>query len=402
VSFALWAMFSKVDLIVVGKGRLVNPQPNVVVQPLETSIVQKINVQIGQVVRKGDLLATLDPTFAQADEAQLRTRLRSLDMQSASLNADLKGDLSVKRNPNDADSVLQAQLLGERQATYNAQLRKYDETVSRLKASLETNHRDLEVLSARLKSVREIEAMQEKLIAQNFGARVQLLQAQDRRLEVERDMLLTRNRENEVRSELAASEADRAAFIKGSRQKTMEDLLNTMRERDGINEQLSKADKRHKLVNLVAPEDGVVLDIAKLSPGSIVREAEAFFTLVPLGAQMEAEVQIDAADVGYIKAGDKAEIKLDAFPFQKHGGLEGKIRTISEDSFRRDAQNGASAESFYVSRVAYGGAKLKNMDRSRLLPGMSLTAEIVVGKRSVMSYLLWPLTKTISESLREP
>lgn len=406
VTFALWATFSEIDLVVVAKGRLVNPLPNVIVQPLETSIIQKINVQVGQVVKKGDLLATLDPTFTQADEAQLRTRLRSLDTQTAGLSAELAGAKAAVqpgRAPTDADSVLQANLTRERQANFRAQITKMDETLSRLKATLETNRRDQQVLNARLKSVLEIETMQEKLIAQNFGARLQLLQAQDKRLEVERDMLLTKNREQELKSELAAAEAEKSAFTKSWRQKTMEDLLSTSRDRDGVNEQLQKADKRHKLVNLTAPEDGVILEIAKLSPGSIVKEAEAFFTLVPLGAEMEAEVQIDSVDVGYIKIGDAVQLKLDAFPFQRHGGLEAKVRNISEDAFRRDAQSGGGLDAFYLGRITYGAARLKKMtDRSRLLPGMTLTAEIVVGKRSVMSYLLWPLTKTVSESIREP
>jgi HlyD family secretion protein len=91
VLFVAWATFSEVERIVITQGRLVNPLPNIVVQPLETSIIQRIEVRTGQVVRKGDVLATLDPTFAQADEAQLRTRLRSLDTQTRGLNDELSG-----------------------------------------------------------------------------------------------------------------------------------------------------------------------------------------------------------------------------------------------------------------------------------------------------------------------
>ena len=90
-TFILWASLSHVEKIVVAKGRLVNPQPNIVVQPLETSIIQRIEVRAGQVVKKGQLLATLDPTFTQADEAQLRARLASLDTQTAGLRAELAG-----------------------------------------------------------------------------------------------------------------------------------------------------------------------------------------------------------------------------------------------------------------------------------------------------------------------
>lgn len=397
----LWSTLSEIDMVVTARGRLINPMPNIVVQPLETAQIETINVRVGQVVKKGEVLATLDPTFTLADENQLRVRMKSLDTQVAAMRAELnlaKPGATGK----DADSVLQAQLTDERQANYAAQLARMEQTVKRLRATLETNRRDQQVLTARLRSVQEIETMQEKLIAQNFGARLQLLQAQDKRLEVERDMLLTKNREQELLSELAAQQSEQAAFMKGWRQKMMEDLLTTTRERDSLNEQLQKADRRHSMVQLVAPEDGVVLEIAKLSPGSVVRAAEAFFTLVPIGAQMEAEVQIDAADVGYVRTGDAAKLKLDTFPFQKHGALAAKVRTISEDAFRREAAQATGSDTYYMARVAYGNATLKQMARARLLPGMTVSAEIVVGKRSVISYLLWPLTKTVGESIREP
>lgn len=398
----LWAGLSEIDEVVVAGGRLINPLPNIVVQPLETSIVQAIDVRVGQIVKKGERLATLDPTFTQADEQQLRAKLRSLDTQSASLTTELAGTPGAAAGA-DADSQLQARLSTERRANYQAQLSKIEQNAARLRASLETNRRDQQVLATRLKSLREIETMQEKLVAQQYGARIRLLEAQEKRLEVERDQLLAKNREHEIVRELAAQEAEKSAFNKGWRQKTMEDMLSISRDRDAVTEQLQKADRRHQLVSLVAPADGVVLEIAKLSPGSIVREAEAFFTLVPLGARLEAEVQIDALDVGYIRTGAPVHVKFDAFPYQRHGDLAATVRTVSEDAFKRDSAAGAGLDAYYLSRIALGAGGLKRMrPQARLLPGMTLKAEIVVGRRSVLSYLLWPLTKALDESLREP
>ena len=183
----------------------------------------------------------------------------------------------------------------------------------------------------------------------------------------------------------------------------MEELLSVSRERDALKEQLQKIDRRHKLVTLVAPVDAVVLDILKLSPGSSVREAETFFTLVPLNVALEAEVYIDAQDIGYVKRDHPVHLKVDAYPFQRHGTLDAKIRTISEDAFRRGASDRAAPDVYYLSRIELGEATLKNMgDGARLLPGMTLSAEIVVGQRTIISYLAWPLLKGLSESAREP
>jgi HlyD family secretion protein len=331
--------------------------------------------------------------------------LRSLDTQTESLRAELSGKPVQPRGASDADALLQAQLAGERQANFEAQKLRMEQNVARLKAAIETNQRDQQVLAQRHKSLAEIEAMQEKLVAENFGAKMQLLEARDRRLEVERSMVMGRNKDAEMQRELAGAQAELAAFTRNWRQRAMEDLLAATRDRDGINEQLAKADLRNKLVQLTAPADAVVLEIGKVSPGSVARGTETMFTLVPLNAKLEAEVQVDSLDIGNIKKGDLSHIKLDAFPYQKHGMLDGKVTTISEDSFKRDqVRPGEGTNAYYLATVEWGpDSKLRKMEGSaRLLPGMTVTAEIVVGKRSVMSYLLWPLTKALDESLREP
>lgn len=401
VAFIAWASFSEVDLVVVARGRLVTHLPNIVVQPLETSIIQAIEVRPGQIVKKGERLAALDPTFSEADESQLRTRLVSLENQLQQLEIVLSG----KTGPGtgvDADSRLQERLSGERQANYGAQVRRLDETIARTRAALETGRRDQEGLASRVKVLKEMESMQEGLVEQKYAVRSRLLDAKDRLLEAERSLQVAKNREQELRRELSGLEAEKSSFQTGWRQKALEDLLAVTRERDSVSEQLQKADKRFKLVVLTSPSDAVVLDIAKLSQGSVAKAAEPLITLVPLGSDLEAEVQIDALDVGYVKIGDVVNIKLDAFPFQKHGTIPGELMRISEDAYRRESAT-AGLDAFYTGRVVLKEARIKNMsDKARLLPGMTATAEIVVGKRSIMSYVLWPMIKAMDESIREP
>ncbi|MCX7102152.1 MAG: HlyD family type I secretion periplasmic adaptor subunit [Methylobacter sp.] len=403
LSFLIWAIYSDLDRIVVAHGRLITPLPNILVQPLETSIVQSIDVRIGQVVKKGERLATLDPTFAQADEEQLRKQLSSLETQSKSLESELSGIKAPNNTNTDSDSRLQAELSTERLANFEAQLVKMKENIARLQATLATNRHDQQLLTEQVKPLLEIEGMQEKLVASSYGARIRLLEAQQKRQEVERNLQLSKNREQELKRELASLEAETIAFKKGWRQKMMEDMLSTSRDRNTVSEQLQKADKRRKLVILTSPSDAVVLEIAKLSLGSVAQGGSTFFTLVPLGTDLEAEVQVDAMDVGYVKLGDISRLKLDAFPFQRHGFLEGEVRTISEDAFRKETDPGQNLDAYYKSRIILSSLHLKKMpERARLLPGMTLTAEIVVGKRSVMSYLLWPLKRALDESMQEP
>lgn len=403
VTFFVWAWLSEVDMIVNAKGRLVTPLPNIVVQPLETSIIQTIEVRPGQVVKKGDRLATLDPTFAQADSSQLKSKLDSLNTQWASLDAELSGGKVEREGGESSDSKIQSRLAKERQASYGSQVRRQSESIARLRSSLETARRDEEGQLARVKGLKEMEVMTEDLVSKKLAVKSRLLDVRDRLMEAERGAELARNRQVEIRKELAALEAEKAAYETGWRQKLLEEMLAVSRERDAISDQLQKANLRQSRVVLSAPADAVVLEVAKLSPGSIVKEAEPFFTLVPISEVLEAEVQIDSLDMGYIKIGAKTNLKIDAYPFQKHGTLEGHLRTVSQDAFRRDASSAVVTDAYYGARIALPSAHLEEMPPgATLLPGMTLTAEILVGKRSVLSYLLWPLTKAAKESIREP
>jgi HlyD family secretion protein len=405
VCFLAWASFAEIDEVVKAQGRLATPLSNIVVQPIETSIIRSIDVRVGQVVKKGERLATLDPTDADADQAQLRLKFDSLDTQVKRLNAELAGKAApVETGTVSADTQLQDRLAGERRANFAAQVLRLNENIAKTRAALETNLRDQQVLGDRTRSLREVETMQERLVDQKFGAKVNLLDARNKRMEVERDYTLAKNQEPEIRRELAGLDAEKQAFVNGWRQKIMEDMLSLTRDRDATAEQLKKGSLRRDKVMLTAPVDAMVQDIAKLSQGSVAQAAEKMFTLVPLGTALDAEVQIDSLDVGHVKQGDVAHIKLDAFPFQKHGTLDARVRTLSEDAFKRDTPNPETGtDAYYVSRLDLGKDMLKNMDpHARLLPGMTLTAEIVVGKRTVLSYLLWPLTKGLDEAIREP
>lgn len=403
--FLVWSHFAEIDEVVKAQGRLATPSSNIVVQPIQTSIIRSIDVRIGQVVKKGQRLATLDPTDADADQAQLKLKFNSLDTQVKRLEAELAGQGAGTQAPGaTADTRLQDSLAQERRANFAAQAARIDQSIAKTRAALQTNLRDQQALGERTRSLREVEAMQERLLAQQYGAKVNLLEARNKRMEVERDFTLSQNQEPEIRRELAGLEAERRAFVNGWRQKIMEDMLSLTRDRDAIAEQMKKGSLRHDMVTMTAPVDAMVQDIAKLSQGSVAREAEQLFTLVPIGSALDAEVQIDSLDVGHVKPGDTVHIKLDAFPFQKHGTLEAKVRTLSEDAFKREnAMPGQGTDAYYVSRIDLGKTVLKNMEpHARLLPGMTLTAEIVVGKRTVLSYLLWPLTKGLDEAIREP
>ena len=396
----LWSYFSKIDEVISTRGRLVATLPNIVLQPIETSQIATLNVSVGQIVRKGEVLATLDPTVTGADLNQVKERLESLDSQVRRLEAERDGKVfSGSKNEHD---ILQGNLDTGRSEAFRAHITRLNENISRIKSSILNSDLEIKNLENRRQSLKEIETMNEQLVEKQFQSRKGLLEIRDKRLEIESTLLNVKNKENELKKELSGTEADRAAYVSEYRQKILEELVTTQRERDSLSEQLIKNQRRSSSITIEAPEDSVVLEVAKLSRGSVIREAEALVTLVPLNASLEAEVKIEASDISNVNVGDPVRVKIDAFPFQKHGIVEGKILRISQDTTSSSADDKKNTYGFYTGRVQLKEITLDNLNKPlKVLPGMTLTGEIVVGRRSVFSYIAYPIMKMKDEAIRE-
>jgi HlyD family secretion protein len=396
-----WAALSHVDRVVVATGRLISTTPNLVVQPLETSVIRELNVAPGDIVRAGATLATLDPTFAAADLAQLRVRLAARTALVARLEAELDGTDYAPGADADAEQKLQGEAFAQRRAFRQARLAEFDARIASTEASIVTSRRDQEVLAARLEVLKELEAMRAQLLATQIGSRVLLLETRNNRLELEGRLEHLRANLDELTQDVRRIEAERRGFTEDLRQQMFEELVRVRAERDGAREELTKAELRRSMVVLTAPTDAVVLEVAARSVGSVVREAEALFTLVPLDATLEAELTIAPADVGRLSVGQLVRVKFDAFPYQEHGSADGHLRTISEGAFPRDREN--SSETAYRGRVALDGLNLRNVPNPvRLMPGMTLVGEAQIGRRNLLAYFTYPLLRGLDESLREP
>ncbi|MBF0273127.1 MAG: HlyD family type I secretion periplasmic adaptor subunit [Magnetococcales bacterium] len=402
ITAVLWATFSEVDRIVVARGKLVTTTGSVVLQPLETSVIRSIDVREGRMVRQGEVLGTLDPTFATADVNQLEMRLNSLNVQIERLDAELQA--KPPRFTAAADALLQEQLYRERQANHAARMAQFAETSKRFGITLQGAEDEMRALQNRIRNLQELLKIYEESYKDTHGSLLKVLESKETLMNLQQQLQQATHRGKEVERNLASVAAEQEAFSREWLQKIAEELVVARRERAVAKDQLDKAQRKQELISLTAPVDAVVLEVAKRSVGSVVREAEPLFTLVPLHTPLEAEVEVDPSDIGLLRVGDPAKIKLDAFPFQKHGTLDATLRTFSQDAFSRSQQVAVvKGESFYMGRLETGPMTLTQVAAdTHLLPGMALTAEIKVGRRSVISYFLYPLIRMLDEGLREP
>lgn len=386
-------------------GQMVTTEPTIVLQALDPSIIKTLDIQEGERVKGGQLLATLDPTFAAADVEAAASQIASLDAQIARAEAELANrdfDPAPGTTLEAAYMALQRAYFVQRNGQFEAQLHAYDEQIAQNKATIRKLQDDLGRYDDRVKISQEIEAMRASLAASQYGSRLNLLTATDQRLEVLRSLDFDRNSLAESDHQLASTIANRDAFVEQWNGQLSQELVTARNALETARQQLAKADKHKDLVRLEAPEDAVVLKLAKLSVGSVLKEADPFITLAPLHSPVEAEVHISTRDVGFVRPGDSATLKLDAFYFVEHGTASGKVRWISEGAFTQD-DNGTPVEPYYKARIALADVKLYGVpDSFRLVPGMTLTADINVGSRSVFMYMLRGLIRGLSEAMREP
>lgn len=401
------------EIIVQSTGQLTIDVPPIVIQPMERSIVRALNVKVGDSVIRGQQLATLDATFAQADLSALRLRHRALQAQIRRMEAEWSGAAFEILDPTDTDERLQHALLRQRQNQLASRVKAFDEEINRFEANARTIDGQRGTLSQQLAVVAEIEDMRSRLFKLQSGSRMQLLLSQDARLRAEREHRDAVDRLTELQFATQSKRAERQAFLDDWKRSLLEELDRARAEGIRTKEALVKAERMHDLVLVSAPDDGVVLDIAKRSVGSVLREAEPFMTIMPAGAELIAEVLISSADIGYAKIGDEVVLKVDAFPYQKHGSLKGRLITIGEESFTPGNAPSVGDTSgptlrqptgvFHRARVAIVDTHLSHMPKGvRLLAGMTVAGEIKVGSRRVISYFLYPVTRGLNESIREP
>ena len=397
----------KLDRVVTSTGRVVPTGGELYVSPFDTGIVRQVDVKAGDVVHKGEVLATLDPTFTHADLLQLQQKQASDAASVERLQAELAGRKYVF-NPADPAQLLQGGIWQKRQSQYRYDLADYDGRIHNAEAQVAQSESDSREYEKRLKLASDVERTYQPLLEKGYVSKLQVMQASDERTEMGRLLADAQNQQSGLRQTLASLRAQRESYIQKWNSDTGTELVTARNDLDVTRQSLEKAQKLSDLSTLNAPADAVVLKVGKVSSGSVASSGgqnqgqEPLFTLVPVDGPVEADVNVPATDIGFIKTGDPVQLKLDAYRFMQHGTAKGVIKTISEGSFTTD-DNNVPVPAYFRVRVRITDVHLRNVPADfRLIPGMTLTGDIMVGRRTILSYLVEGAMRTGSEAMREP
>jgi hemolysin D len=409
VSALVWSYFGQVDIVAIAPGRIIVSDRTKVIQPLEASVVKAVLVKDGDRVSAGQVLVELDPTMATADSANVQEQLqaaksemlRTQALLSALSKQELLGHIPKGLEPdlalNSAQTLaMQAQLQSEWQ-DIRAKLAKFDAEANRRHAEVATAHETIAKLEATVPMVQTREADFKKLVGEGFISSHATQDKTRERVELERDLATQRARLMEAQSSAQESIQGKAAY----RAETLRLLSDRNAQATSKHSQLtsdaSKATQRQKQTQLTAPVAGVVQQLAIHSVGGVVTVAQPLMIVVPDTTQVTAEVSIANQDIGFVNAGQMAEVKLETFSYTKYGTVQAKVDVVTADAVT-DEKKG----SYYPATLTLSQKDmLIDGKRIALSPGMNITAEIKTGQRRIIEFLLSPVQRAGSESLRE-
>ena len=282
-----------INRVVTVPGALVATEPTIVVQPLETAIVRSIDVRDGDAVRKGQVLAHLDPTISNADVKNLRSQTLSLQAEVNRLTAEAS-DKDYTVDPSNPDSTQQAALFLQRKNEYAFKLSNYQQQIAALQNQLVGYQASAALYAGRVKVAANVRDMRVELQHDQVGSRLNSLASQDELMEVERSQIGAQQDAAAARDKLSALIAERDGYIQGSKAETYQSLTEAQRKLSEATSDYQKASVSNGLLVMKADRNAIVLNIAHVSVGSVITSAQQFMTLTPTDVPLDIEARLPA------------------------------------------------------------------------------------------------------------
>ena len=419
-----WAAFGRIDIVASAQGRIVPSDRVKVIQAMEIGVVRRLLVEDGQKVKAGDVLLEIDPTINEAEARQARRDLRTTRLDIARLRAaatDTGDPLEAFTPPADADAQQvsdQRRFLESQVAEHRAKVGALDRQRQQKEAEVEATGATVAKLEAMIPVLQQRYEIRRNLANQELGSKLQYLEMLQSLTEMQQERKVQQNNKRVAEAAAAAIGEQRAQAVAEYRRGLFDELGKMIQKENGLAETLVKAEQKAKLQALKAPVDGTVQQLAMHTVGGVVTPSQELMVVVPANSRLEIEADIPNRDIGFIQAGQEAEIKIDTFNFTKYGLIHGHVLSFSQDSIKRqkptdpakersassstDTSEPLGQEMVYQARISLEQTDmLIDGKRVQLSPGMAVTAEVKTGSRSVLSYLLSPILRFHQESMRE-
>ncbi len=400
----LWAVFGRIDVVAAAKGKIVPNGRSKVLGPVETARVVAIHVSDGQSVRAGDLLVELDPTASKADQDRFGSDLLAARFQAARARTMLVAIVSGKLPQLELVSGAPRSETSKEQRMLDGQYSEYQTRLARIDAERNRHEAELRSVGEVIRKLEQTLPIAQRrsddfrnLVTKNFVSQHGYLEKEQSRIEMEADLAAQRSRARELEAALRESAAQQSALTAETRRIHLDSLSEAEQKMSQLRQELVKAENRGALTRLVAPVDGTIQQLAAHTVGGVVAEAQPILTVVPADNALEVEAFLENKDIGFVDAGQDAEVKVETFPFTRYGTLHARVTHVSHDAISDDKRG-----LIYSTRIKLDKPAMRVEGKTvNLSPGMAVTVEIKTGQRRVIEYFLSPLLQYRDESLRE-
>lgn len=395
----VWSYVGLLDVVTVARGRIVPRDRLQLVQAVDAGVVRRIHVRDGSMVRRGQLLVEVDSTVSDADEARLSSELHEARLHMGRLQALLSDanrlDALLAQDP--GTGALHVRLLENQHEEHERRREAAALVVRQRRAAIAVTHANLD----RLEIVVDIQTRRAEafraLLDRQFIATLQFLEVEERRVEKVQELAMERRRLEQEEAALAEAAAQQGLIEAEFRRARLAELVEWEARVVSLEQEVVKATRRRAVQQITAPADGVVQHLAAYTQGAVVGAGEQVLAIVPTASGIEIEASIENKDVGFVRVGQPAEIKVETFPFTRYGTVPGTVVAVSPDATAREGVGLVYAARIQLLRDVLDVDGLP----MPLSAGMAVAAEIHLGRRRVIEFFLSPLLKRSWEALRE-
>lgn len=403
----IWAIFGKLDVVASAEGKLIPQSYLKIVQPSEQGVIREILVEEGERVKAGQILMRMDTTLTDADGKTLVSDANGKRLTLRRIDAELSGRPFTPQ-AGDPEHLYQQVL-----AQYRANRAAYESALAQERSLHDKARSDLaaaeEVRTKLLKTLphfRQQDEAYDRLVKDGFVSRIMANDKARERIEKEQDLKSQEYLIQSAQASLDQSTRKLAQISADYRRQLQNERADIDDRLDKAEGELAKQHYRRDLHELRAPQAGIVKDLATHTVGSVISPGTILMTLVPHDEILRAEVWVGNQDVGFIHTGEPVKVKFAAYQFQKYGMVEGEVAHLSADASDNQQQPNAKAGSnlpfAYRALIDLKAQHLiADGVRHNLTPGMQVTAEVHLGSRSILEYLLSPVLGAFQEAGRE-
>lgn len=382
-----WLIIGKVDIVVSARGMVIPDGEVKIIQPLDTGVIRQILVKEGDFVKAGQTLMEIDPSTTEPALESSKENHRNLQLEIKRLNAQAKGNSFASSAPTQNELYVSSlSSLNEQLQAKQEELRSTEEEI---KSTLteQANYSSLLSTSlereSRLKKVLDIISKDEY---QKEVSNIQSYRTEINKLKYRLQQL--RYRKLQLNNEIAYT---RQNF----RSDTLRELADKEKQETQIKSEVEQIEFRNKKQNIVSPVDGYVDKLLIHTIGGVVTPAEKLISITPSNTPLMIKATVLNQDIGFVKENMPVQIKIDTFSFQKYGLLKGVVKTVSKSSIQ-DEKLGPVYE-IYVTPLEQ--TLMVEGKSEKITPGMSLSAEVKVGKRRIIEFFIYPLIKYLNEGI---